>query len=104
MELGYSPALVLGCKRYLECSLALELGCKRTPPHGNNFKPEAWHKNNKALIKARNLKGLLRYPTCKLVECISAILKIEDKEDLLNQFSRPTTKDEEQFRRIKERP
>ena len=86
MELGYSPVLelrhtpvlVLGCKGYLECSPALELGCKRTLPLGNNFKPEVWHKNNKALIKAGNLKGLLGYPTCKLVECISAILKIED--------------------------
>ena len=82
-------------------------------PYYFYFKPEVWHKNNKALIKAENLKGLLRYPTCELaemhstslhVECISAILKIEDKEDLLNQFSRPTTEDEEQFRRIEERP
>ena len=46
----------------------------------DNFKPEVWHKNNKALIKAGNLKGLLGYPTCKLVECISAILKIEDEK------------------------
>ena len=80
LELGSSPALVLGCKRYLECSPALELGRKRTLPPGNNFKPEVWHKNNKALIKAGNLKGLLGYPTCKLVECISAILKIEDEK------------------------
>ena len=49
-------------------------------PPGNNFKPEVWHKNNKALIKARNLKGLLGYPMYKLVECISAILKIEDEK------------------------
>ena len=104
LELGSGPALVLGCKRYLEYSPALELGRKRTLPPGNNFKPEVWHKNNKALIKAGNLKGLLGYPTCKLVECISAILKIEDKEDLLNQFSRPATEDEEQFGRIEERP
>ena len=80
LELGSSMALVLGCKRYLECSPALELGRKRTLPPGNNFKPEVWHKNNKALIKAGNLKGLLGYPTCKLVECISAILKIEDEK------------------------
>ena len=88
MELGYIPtlelgsglALVLGCKRYLECSPALELGCKRTLPPGNNFKPEVGHKNNKALIKAGNLKGLLGYPTCKLAECISTILKIEDEK------------------------
>ena len=80
LELGSSPTLVLGCKRYRECSLALELGCKRTLPPGNNFKPEVWHKNNKALIKAGNLKGLLGYPTCKLVKCISAILKIEDEK------------------------
>ena len=79
LELGSSPALVLDCKRYLECSPALELGRKRTLPPRNNFKPEAWHKN-KALIKAVNLKGLLRYPTRKLVECISAILKIEDEK------------------------
>ena len=71
---------------------------------GTTAKPEVWHKNNKALIKAGNLKGLLGYPTCKLVKCISAILKIEDKEDLLNQFSRPTTEDEEQFGRIEEHP
>ena len=80
LELGSGPALVLGCKRYLECSPALELGCKRTPPRGKHFKTKAWHKNNKALIKAGNLKGLLGYPTCKLVECISAILKIEDEK------------------------
>ena len=88
MEIGYiptselrsGPALVLGCKRYLECGPALELGRKRTLPPGNNFKPEVWHKNNKALIKAENLKGILGYPACKLVECISAILKIEDEK------------------------
>ena len=80
LELGYSLMLVLGCKRYLEYSPALELGRKRTLPPGNNFKPEVWHKNNKALIKAGNLKGLLGYPTCKIVECISAILKFEDEK------------------------
>ena len=80
LELGSSPALVLGCKRYLKCSLALELRRKRTLLPENNFKPEVWHKNNKALIKAGNLKGLLGYPTYKLVECISAILKIEDEK------------------------
>ena len=63
LELGSSPALVLGCKRYLECSLALELGRKRTLPPRNNFKPEVWHNNNKAFINAGNLKGLLGYPT-----------------------------------------
>ena len=80
LELGSSTALVLGCRRYLECSPALELGRKGTLPPGNNFKPEVWHKNNKALIKAGNLKGLLGYPTYKLIECISAILKIEDEK------------------------
>ena len=80
LELGSGPALVLGCKRYLECRPALELGCKRTLLPRNNSKPEVWHKNNKALIKAGNLKGLLGYPTCKLAECISAILKIEDEK------------------------
>ena len=80
LELGSGPALVLGCKRYLECSSALELGHKRTLPPGNNFKPEVWHKNNKALIKAGNLKGLLGYPTYKLDECISVILKMEDEK------------------------
>ena len=80
LGLGYSPALVLGCKIYLEYSPALGLGRKRTLPPGNNFKPEVWHKNNKALIKAGNLKGLLGYPTCKLVGCTSAILKIEDEK------------------------
>ena len=80
LEPGSGPALVLVYKRYLECSPTLELGRKRTLPPGNNFKPEVWHKNNKALIKAGNLKGLLRYPTSKLVEFISAILKIEDEK------------------------
>ena len=47
---------------------------------GNNFKPEVWHKNNKALIKAGNLKGLLGYPMCKLFGCTLAILKIEDEK------------------------
>ena len=58
----------------------MELECKRTLPPGNNFIPEVWHSNNKELIKARNLKGLLRYPTCKLFEYTSAILKIEDEK------------------------
>ena len=80
LELGSGPALVLVCKRYLECSPVLELGHKRTLPPRNNFKPEVWHKNNKALIKAGNLKGLLEYPMCKLVGCSSAILKIEDEK------------------------
>ena len=80
LELGSGPALVLGRKRYLECSPALELECKRTLPPGNNFKPEVRHRNNQALVKAGNLKGLLGYPTCKLAECISAILKIEDEK------------------------
>ena len=62
----------------LECSLALELGRKRTPLHRKHFKPDVWRKNNKALIKAENLKGLLGYPTCKIFGFTSAILKIED--------------------------
>ena len=72
--------MVLGCKRYLKCGPALELGRKRTLPPRNNIKPEVWHKSNKALIKAGNLKGLLGYPTCKLAECMSEILKIEDEK------------------------
>ena len=44
LELGSSPKLVLGCKRYLECSPALELRHNITLPPGNNFKPEVWHK------------------------------------------------------------
>ena len=88
LELGYIPvlelesglALVLGCKRYHECSPELELGCKRALPPGNNFKPEVWHKNNKALIKAGNLKGLLGYLMCKLFGGTWAILKIEDEK------------------------
>ncbi|MCZ2971353.1 hypothetical protein NYY93_30465, partial [Acinetobacter baumannii] len=46
----------------------------------DNFKPEVWHKNNKALIKAGNLKAFLGYPTCKLFGFTSAILKIEDEK------------------------
>lgn len=65
-------------KRHLECSPTLELGCKRTPPPGKNFEPEVWHKNNKALIKAKNLKGLLGCPTCQLFGYTSAILEIGD--------------------------
>ena len=72
--------MVLGCKRYLECSPALELGRKMTLPPGNNFKPEVCLKNNKAMIKAGNLKGLLGYPTCKLFEYTSVILKIGDEK------------------------
>ena len=54
LELAHSPALGLGYSPTLElgCSSALELGRKRTLPPENNFKPEVWHKNNKALIKA----------------------------------------------------
>ena len=37
------------------------------------------HENNKALIKAGNLKGLLGYPMCKLFGFALAILKIEDE-------------------------
>ena len=70
MELGYisvleirsSPALVLGCKRYLECSPALELGRKRTLPPGNNFKPEVGHKNKQGIDKGRKLKGAPQIP------------------------------------------
>ena len=80
LELGSGPTLVLDCKRYIECSSALELRHKRTLLPRNNFKPEVWHKNNKALIKAENLKGLLGYPTCKLFGITSVILKIEDEQ------------------------
>ena len=80
LELRSSPVLVLGCKRYLDCSPALGLGCKRIVPPENNFKPEEWHKDNKALIKVVNLKGLLGYPTCKLFGFTSTILKIKDKK------------------------
>ena len=80
LKLGSGPALVLGYKRYLECSPALELGCKRTLPPGNNFKPMVWRKNNRALIKAGNLKGLLGYLTCKLFRVTSAILTIKDEK------------------------
>ena len=78
--MGSGPALVLGCERYLECSPALELGRKRTLPPGNNFKPEVWHKNNKALIKAGNLMGLRGYPAYKLFGSTSENLKIEDEK------------------------
>ena len=78
LELRSGPALVLGCKRYLEYNLALELGRKRTLPPGNNFKPVVWHKNNKAFIKAGNLKGLLGYPTCKLFGFTLTVPKIKD--------------------------
>ena len=77
MELGSGPVLVLDCKRYLEYSPALELRRKRTLPPGNDFKREVWPKNNKSLIKAGNLKGLLGYPTCKLFRFTLVILKIE---------------------------
>jgi hypothetical protein len=64
----------------------LELGCKRTPLLGKNIEPKVWHKNNKALIKSKNLKGFLKHPTYKLMGCpmcelfryTSAILKIGD--------------------------
>jgi hypothetical protein len=47
---------------------------------GTTSNPRCGVKNNKALIKAKNLKGLLGYPTCKLFGFTSAILKIEDKK------------------------
>ena len=78
LELGSGLALVLGCKRYLECSPALELGRKRTLPPGTTSNPRCGIKINKALIKARNLKGLLGYTTCKLFEFTLVILKIKD--------------------------
>ena len=61
LELGYSPALELGYSPALElgCNPMMELGRKRTLPHGKHFKPEVRHKNNKALIKAEDLKGSL---------------------------------------------
>ena len=37
-------------------------------------------KNNKALIKAEKLKGLLGYPTRKFFGFTSVILKIEDEK------------------------
>ena len=80
LELGSGPALVLVCKRYLEYSPVLDLRRKRTLPPGSTSKPEVWHKNKKTLIKAGNLKGLLRYPTCKFFGCTSAILKIKDEK------------------------
>mgnify|MGYP005824754167 CR=1 FL=1 len=103
LELGSGPALVHGCKRYLECSPALEHGCKRRPPHGHHFKPDAWHKNNKALIKAEDLKGS---SDTRRVNSSDLLRDPQDRrwEDLLNQFSRPTTEDEEQFGRIEEHP
>ena len=58
----------------------MELGRKRTPPHGKHFEPEVWGKTNKALIKADNLKGLLGYPTYELFGCTSVILKIRDRK------------------------
>ena len=58
----------------------MEPGRKGTLPPGNNFKPKVWHKNNKALIKAGNLKGLLGYLTYKLFGCTLAILRIEDEK------------------------
>ena len=53
------------------------LGREKTPSHGNNFKHEVWRKNNKALLKAEDLKGLLGYPTCKLLGFTSTILRIK---------------------------
>ena len=91
LELESGPALVLGYKRYLEYSPALELVRKRTLPPGNNFKPEVRHKNNKALIKAGNLKELLGYPICKLFGFTSAILKIVDE-----RFVEPVFKTDDQ--------
>ena len=91
LELRSGPTLVLGCKRYLECSPALELGCKRTLPHDKHFKPDVWHKNNKALIKAEDLKGssdtrrvnfsdsLRRSSTLKMRRFIEPVFKTDDR-------------------------
>ena len=77
---GASLVSILSIALFLvvEYSPTLELRRKRTLPPENNFKPEVWHKNNKALIKAKNLKGLLGYPKCKIFGYTSAILKIKD--------------------------
>ena len=53
---------------------------RRYRPTGTTSNPRCGVKNNKALIKADNLKGLLGYPTCKLFGFTSAILKIEDEK------------------------
>ena len=37
-------------------------------------------KNDKPLLKAEDLKGLLGYPTCKLFRFTLAILKIKDEK------------------------
>ena len=61
----------------LGCNPMMELGRKRTLPHGKHFKPEVRHKNNKALIKAEDLKG--SSDTRRVIfRFSSAILKIGD--------------------------
>ena len=71
LELGSGPALVLGAVRHWSSD------ARRHHRMGTTSNLRCGVKNNKALLKAENLKGLLGYPTCKLAECISAILKIK---------------------------
>ena len=80
LELGYSPTLVLGCKRYLEMQSGVGARMQEGTAAREQLRTRGGCKNNKALIKADNLKGLLGYPTYKPLGFTSAILKIEDKK------------------------
>ena len=108
MELGHSPTLELKCSPALELGYNQTLrihsgvGARKRSGIGARLQKiprmysgigarmqeetAAWgqlqtrggRKNNKALIKAEGLKGLLAYPTYKLFRFSSAILKIDD--------------------------
>ena len=80
LELGSGPALVLGCKRYLEMQSDVGARMQEDTAAREQLQTRGGRKNNKALIKADNLKGLLGYPTRKIFRFTSAILKIEDKK------------------------
>ena len=94
-ELGSGLALVLGCERYIECSPALEIRRKRTLPPGNNFKPKVWHKNNKALIKAEDLKG-----SSDTRRINSSDLARQSSRQMMGKFVEPVFKTDDRRRRI----
>ena len=85
VELGYILALELGKRSGVGARLQkipqMQSGVgarmQEDAAARGQLQTRGGRKNNKALIKAGNLKGLLGYPTYKLFESTSEILKIE---------------------------
>ena len=67
-------------QKYLEMQSGVGARMQQDPAAREQLRARGGCKNNKALIKADNLKGLLGYPTYKPFGFTSTILKIEDKK------------------------